>query len=212
MPSHRTLFRPCRGQSTGMTEITGVLLAAGFGSRFGAGKLQCEIDDRPLIAHSAAALAPCDRIVAVVPTHDIALQALLLSLGVDCVLNPEPARGLGYSIACAIRATPPSPAHRGWCLLPADMPWLKATTTQRLVDALRRDAVLAAPYYCGRRGHPVAFSARFRDALGALDGDTGARIVLQRHADQLTAIATDDAGVLADVDTIADLESQRPVS
>jgi molybdenum cofactor cytidylyltransferase len=193
-----------------MAEITGVLLAAGFSSRFDAGKspgkLQYEIDGRPLIAHSAAALAPCDHIVAVVRTDDAALQTVLRALGVDCVLNPDPARGIGYSIACAVKATPPS-QHGGWCLLPADMPYVKATTTQRLVGALRGGAELAAPFYRERRGHPVAFGARFRHALAALDGDTGARVILQQFADRLIAITSDDAGVLADIDVVTDLRN-----
>lgn len=189
-----------------MTEITGVLLAAGFSTRFGGDKLQFEIDGRPLIAHSAAALAPCARIVAVVREDDEALQSLLQSLGVVCVLNTEAARGMGHSIACAVNATPPASHHGGWCLLPADMPYVSASTTQRVIDALRAGAQLAAPFYRGRRGHPVGFSARFHDALAALDGDTGARVILQQHADNLIAIATDDAGVLADIDSSRELQ------
>jgi molybdenum cofactor cytidylyltransferase len=134
---------------------------------------------------------------------------VLRTLDVDCVLNPEPARGIGFSIACAVNATPPVTQYAGWCLLPADMPYVNAATTQRLVDALRGGADLVAPFHRGRRGHPVGFSASFHDALAALDGDTGARVILQQHADRLTTIAGDDAGVLADIDVLADLYATR---
>jgi len=184
-----------------MAELTGILLAAGFSTRFGANKHLIEIEGQALIAHSAAALAPCDRIIAVVRADDKALQSVLYALGVDCVINPQPTRGMGYSIACAVNATTQS---SGWCILPADMPFVTASTTRQVVDALRAGADLAAPYYQGRRGHPVAFSARFLDVLAALDGDTGARHILEQHAEQLTAIATDDAGVLKDIDTPVD--------
>jgi molybdenum cofactor cytidylyltransferase len=186
-----------------MADITGVLLAAGFSTRFGDHKLLHEIDGQAIIAHSAAALSPCDRVVAVVRADDLALQSVLHTLGVDCVLNPEPGRGIGYSIACAVNAMSRSD---GWCLLPADMPCVMASTTSRLVDALRSGAALAAPCYQGRRGHPVAFSIQFVDALCALDGDTGARNILEQNADRLTSIAVDDAGVLVDIDTAMDLE------
>lgn len=185
-----------------MADITGVLLAAGFSTRFGDNKLLHEIDGQALIAHSAAALSPCDRVVAVVRADDEALQTVLHTLGVDCVLNPQPERGIGYSIACAVNATSRSD---GWCLLPADMPCVMASTTSQLVDALRSGAALAAPFYQHRRGHPVAFSNRFFDALCALDGDTGARNILEQNAGQLALIATDDAGALVDVDTVLDL-------
>lgn len=189
-----------------MAELTGVLLAAGVSSRFGTNKHLIEIHGQALIAHSAAALAPCDRIIAVVRAEDEALQAVLITLGVDCVINPQPARGMGYSIACAVNATAQG---SGWCILPADMPYVMASTTRRVVEALRAGAGLAAPYYQGRRGHPVGFSARFHGALAVLDGDSGARRILEQHAEQLTAIATEDAGVLKDIDTPGDLDVQR---
>ena len=183
-------------------KITGVLLAAGFSARFGANKLLEEIDGHALIAHSAAALSPCDRVIAVVRADDEQLQSELHTLGIDCVLNPEPGRGMGFSIACGVNAT----AHsKGWCLLPADMPYVMAATTALLVDALHAGTAMAAPFYQGRRGHPVAFSHSFVNALCALDGDSGARSILEQNASQLTSIITDDAGVLVDIDTAQDL-------
>jgi molybdenum cofactor cytidylyltransferase len=185
-----------------MGELTGVLLAAGFGTRFGAHKLLARSGGRPLIAHSAAALTPCERRVAVVRGEDDTLQRELQAIGIACIVNPQPTRGMGYSIACAVRATSGS---TGWCILPADMPWVRVATTGRIVEALRGGALLAAPFYRGRRGHPVGFAARFEQELSRLDGDAGGRLVLHRHAEALTAIATDDPGVLRDVDSPSDL-------
>lgn len=187
-----------------MPEITGVLLAAGASSRFGANKLLHEIDGQPLIAHSAAALAPCDRRIAVVRANDKAMQACLQTLGIEWVSNSQPDRGMGHSIACAVKASADS---HGWCLLPADMPYVTAATTQQLVAALHAGAVLAAPFYQQQRGHPVAFSERYHEALASLDGDSGARAILQAQHDQLVVIHSDDAGVLHDVDTAGDLRT-----
>ena len=66
-------------------------------------------------------------------------------------------------------------------------------------------AALAAPVYQNQRGHPVAFSSNFFDALSTLDGNVGARYILNQHADRLTVIDTEDAGVLKDIDTPRDL-------
>ncbi len=187
-----------------MADITGVLLAAGFSRRFGSHKLLAEFNGQPVIAHSAAALEPCDQIIAVVQGDDQPLQSMLKTLGIDWVVNPEPERGMGYSIACAIKATSPVD---GWCILPADMPELQASTTQQLVDALRAGAELAAPFYQNQRGHPVAFSAGFMNELVVLDGDVGARHILHQYTAQLTAIDIDDAGMLKDIDKPVDLEA-----
>ena len=87
------------------------------------------------------------------------------------------------------------------------MPYIKPSTTSAIVDAVSAGAVLSAPFYQGQRGHPVAFSNSFADALAALDGDSGARNIIVQHADQLTAIECDDAGVLVDIDTVMDLKT-----
>lgn len=185
-----------------MAELTGVLLAAGFGSRFGTPKLLAQIEDRPVIAYSVAALAPCEHIIAVVRADDDALQAVLDGLSIHWITNPEPNRGMGHSIACAVRATADSD---GWCILPADMPRVTTATTARIMDALRAGATLAAPVHQGRRGHPVGFGACFREDLMQLDGDTGGRTIIDQYADELLAITTADGGVLRDIDTPDDL-------
>ena len=184
-----------------MAEITGILLAAGSSTRFGDNKLLHEIDAKPVIAYSAEALRCCDRIIAVV-REDAALLAVLNAMNIDYVINRQPERGMGYSIACAVNASHDSD---GWCLLPADMPYIKPSTTQQLIAALARDAELAAPYYQGRRGHPVAISHRFARHLSSLDGDTGARHIIERNSRLMTAIDCDDSGVLIDIDVPADI-------
>ena len=185
-----------------MADVTGVLLAAGFSTRFGANKLLARIDQRPVIAHSAAALASCERVIAVVRSVDAALRSELHRLGIECVFNTEPERGMGHSIACAVSAS----AHSGgWCILPADMPFVRPATTSLVTRALRRGTELAAAAYQGQRGHPVAFAAAFFDELSTLDGDTGARAIIERNRARLSLIETDDAGVLLDIDTAKDL-------
>ena len=179
-----------------------MLLASGFSTRFGSSKLLAIYNDRTLIEHSIATLAPCDRIIAVVRVDDKAVQSLLNAHSIDCVFNTEPKRGMGHSIACAVKATSLS---SGWCLLPADMPCIDASVCHRLVQSLQHGARIAAPFYRDRRGHPVAFSNHYHDALSALDGDSGARSIIQRNAEHLTAIDTDDAGVLLDVDSPVDM-------
>jgi molybdenum cofactor cytidylyltransferase len=74
-----------------------------------------------------------------------------------------------------------------------------------VLAALQNGSPIAAPAYQGQRGHPVGFSAAFGGALRALHSDAGARELLQRHAAEITLIACDDAGTLADIDTPSDL-------
>ena len=97
----------------------------------------------------------------------------------------------------------------GWVVALADMPCIGVPTLRRVAEAIAGGAALAAPVHAGRRGHPVGFAARWKDALLALEGDEGARAILRQHAALLQTLQTDDPGVLQDVDTPADLAALR---
>ena len=188
-----------------MPEITGVLLAAGRSERFGSNKLLAEIDHRAMILHAATALSPCERLLAVGRADDLSLQRLLTDASIGFVCNEKAGSGMGSSIACGVAASRDS---LGWCLLPADMPYVQPSTTQRVAAALRDGATIVAPAYKGRRGHPVGFSESFADELLALDSVTGARDILKRHPDQFVEINCVDKAVLVDIDTFEELHSR----
>ncbi|MDJ0808083.1 MAG: nucleotidyltransferase family protein [Gammaproteobacteria bacterium] len=187
-----------------MPEITGLLLAAGNGSRFGGQKLLQSVWGKLLIEHSISSLSACDRVLAVIREADEDLQHLLQTAGVDWVVNPRAEQGMGGSLACGVTASRQSSA---WCIVPADMPCISTVTMLRVVEALRHGASIVAPYYDGQRGHPVGFSKLFRDRLTALRGDTGARDLLSSEAKKLLKLEVNDPGILLDVDTTRDLHA-----
>lgn len=185
-----------------MADITGLLLAAGTGERFGGNKLLASLDGQPLVLHSARTLTACDRTVAVVRADDHRLQQLLRHTGIVVVINHQAEDGMGSSIAAGVKASPESD---GWCILPGDMPAVQTSTAQVVVDALRGGAQLAVPFYRTHSGHPVGFGKLFRDQLESLNGDIGARSILAAHPDQVVRLAVDDPGILQDIDRPADL-------
>jgi molybdenum cofactor cytidylyltransferase len=60
------------------------------------------------------------------------------------------------------------------------------------------------PMYQGQRGHPVGFSSACRDALLQLQGAEGAAAVVKANPGA-ARLELDDAGIVTDVDTPADL-------
>jgi len=65
---------------------------------------------------------------------------------------------------------------------------------------LRQGASLVAPYYQGRRGHPVGIARHFYAELTRLQGNQGARGLLERYHDQVNKLIVSDPGVVRDVD------------
>lgn len=188
-----------------MKSLALILLAAGRGRRFGVGdKLLHPWRGAPLVAHTLATLAaaPVQTRVAVVGAGDTARRALLEAAGYRCVENPDPSRGMGSSLACAVPELPEHIAGVFVCL--ADMPLIPSDLCARLAAALEAHpgSTLACPVFAGQRGHPVLFSAIHLPALAALSGDEGARMIIARAGAALLTVPVDDAGVLRDFDTV----------
>jgi molybdenum cofactor cytidylyltransferase len=186
----------------------GILLAAGSGKRFGGDKLLARLATGDL-AGEAVGVAACrhllaavGHVIAVVRPDDAALAAALGAAGARIVRCADAADGMGASLACGVAA---SMTAGRWIVALADMPWIRPATIAEVRAALVAGARIAAPQFRGQRGHPVGFSADYRDQLAALTGDEGARAVIAAHAEDLTLLPVDDPGVVRDIDTPADL-------
>lgn len=186
--------------------ITGILLAAGAGSRFGGEKLVHPLEDGVAIAAHAARnlLAVTSEVVAVVRWGDFPLSDMLEEEGCHVTMFKEAVQGMGASLAHGVGQ---ARAADGWVIALADMPRIAPDTIRMIVAALEDGALIAAPVRQGERGHPVGFGAPLREELLALTGDRGARAVMERHRDAVRLLECDDPGILLDIDRKSDLRA-----
>jgi len=183
--------------------IRALLLCGGRSSRFGSDKLLA--GGEPLALQSARALrAGAGSVLAVIPLARPELRRTLEGAGCEILETDRTARGLGASLAAGVEATP---GASGWIVALGDMPRVDPKSIAAVKAALEKGAAIAAPFHGGKRGHPVGFSAVLRSELLALDGDVGARSLLERHATQVVRVEVDDPGIFIDVDTPEDLKN-----
>ena len=184
--------------------IQAILLAAGTSRRFGADKrLHPLVDGTPMALAAARHLAEAlPGALAVIGEADKLLADLLTAAGLAVTCCPKAHRGMGASLAWGVAQRPEAD---GWLIALADMPFIRPATLSRVAEALAGPAAIAAPVFDGKRGHPVAFGAAYREALLDLDGDRGGRDLLANHPDRLRLVPCDDPGVLRDIDRMADL-------
>lgn len=191
--------------------MIGILLAAGFSRRFGASnKLMHALPDKTPMALAAAQnlITALPLSIAVVRAENTALADMLRQAGLHIALCTEDEQVMADSLATAIRyAANFTEAEHGFVIALADMPYIKPASISAIAHAVSCGAGIAIPTFNGQRGHPVGFAAKFRNELAQVSGDEGARAVVKRHAHAVQLIACDDAGILADIDTPADLES-----
>jgi molybdenum cofactor cytidylyltransferase len=196
--------QPRAGSANGNRGVAAVVLAAGRSSRMGGpNKLLELLHGKPLVRMvTEQAIASHAKPVIVVTGHQQErVRAALDGLDVTFVANPDFADGIASSVKAGIRAVP-SEADGALVLL-GDMPLVDAGLIDRLIEALSPDkgALIAVPAAEGRRGNPVLWSRRFFDELMMLEGDVGARHMIQRHAEAVAEVEVDGQSAFLDIDT-----------
>ena len=185
--------------------IYGILLAAGLSSRMGQAKQLLAWRDRPLVRH-AAEMALASRLAGLVVVLGAGAEAAReglagLSGPVQTVQNDDYASGQASSLRCGLGALPATASAA--VVLLADMPLVGPALINSLITAYETApaALAVVPRYGGRRGNPVLLAAGLFAELRALEGDTGARPVLERHADHVIWLDLADPAVVTDIDT-----------
>lgn len=170
-------------------------------------KLLQTLADRPLVAWAVqAALSSGADPVVVVTGHRAHEVEAVLPAGSEAVRNPDYASGLSSSLRVGLERLPPDVDAAAIAL--ADMPCLRATHYRALFEAWTPGTIVV-PAWAGRRGNPVLWSAEFFAQMCALEGDRGARSMLEDHREAVRVITVPDDAVLIDVDDLVDLERAR---
>ncbi len=188
--------------------VGAIILAAGQSRRMGANKLVADFRGKPLLAHvvdavSSAGLPP--PIVVTGHAQDL-LAAALAGWDVRFVHAGDHAAGLSRSLAAGLGAVPSAWQAAIICL--GDMPLVSPDLLRAMAARATPDAIVV-PRHAERRGNPVLWGRAYFARLAAIDGDVGGKALLDELADTVVDIAWDDASILRDVDTPADLASLR---
>jgi molybdenum cofactor cytidylyltransferase len=185
-----------------------VLLAAGRSSRMGGpNKLLALFDGEPLVRRTAGrALGSKAASTIVVTGHQRErVRSVLGGLEVELADNPDFADGLASSLKAGIAKVAPDAA--GAMIVLGDMPGVSSRDLDSLIDAFRRSgghAVVRASHQ-GKRGNPVLLPRSLFAAVAQLEGDTGARHLVE--AEGLDVIDVEiGQGASIDVDTREALE------
>ncbi len=190
-----------------------ILLAAGRGRRFDpAGQIsklhQILHNEVSVIEQSAS------RLSSVIPQCHIVTRSagdwptnFLQRFSASMIVCEDADHGMAHSLVCAVQALPES--CDAVLIALADMPFVEVATIERLVHSLQNGAQIAVPVYQGQRGNPVGFSREMFGELQQLRGDQGARSLLKIYT--VSEVVVDDAGILRDIDTPADLSGVHAV-
>ena len=190
--------------------IAAIVLAAGASRRLGRNKLLLPFRGGTVLSVTIARVldSPVERVVLVLG-HERELVRARAGLPEDARLstvdNPDWESGMASSLRAGALACRDAEAV---IVALGDQPGIEPAVITRLVEAHAAGARLSVPVHADpqaregeRIGHPVLFARPLLAELLALEGDAGARQVVERHWSEVARV---EGTPLRDVDTEAD--------
>lgn len=186
-----------------------VLMASGFGKRFGSNKLLYQFNGRPLYRYALSNLhEAADEL-----NKDCAVSAAVVSqyreildeaekLGLAAVYNPESEKGITSSMKLGLKNLPPS--EHDVCSV-ADQPYFRAETMAEFVRKYLESGKTIGCVTDGEvTGNPVIFSRAYLPELLALEGDKGGKRLVTKYPEEVF-LYTVSSEELFDLDIPEDL-------
>lgn len=197
---------------SGTAGFAAIVLAAGRSTRMGGpNKLLQAWRGRALVRHAVetAVAAEAAPVIVVTGHQGAQVEAALHGLPIRIVANPDFAEGLSTSLKAGIAALPEGIG--AVAVLLGDMPLVGPALLRRLAGALagRPDALAAVPMRDGEWGNPVLIAEALLPRIAGLDGDAGARKLLQGEAARVVACPVEDDAAALDIDTPEALAALR---
>ena len=187
--------------------VAALVLAAGQSKRMGAqNKLLLKAHNETLVHHAAkmAVLSQFEPVIVVLGYEAATVRAALNDLPVSFVDNPHFAEGLSSSLKAGLQALPKD--CDGAAILLADMPDIDHGFLDRLYAVFQGEpkALAVVPVHEGQWGNPCVVAASLFPEIMALEGDQGARKILEAHRDDVVEMPVSSLVATRDIDTPED--------
>ena len=185
--------------------ITGVVLAAGEGRRFGGTKQIAFLDGKPLAQHAIDALevAGVDELL-VITGHDAGAVESTLTLPAHGRFVPNPSYRDGQATSLAAAFHEVADDSEASVVLMADQPGITSGDVRALVLRFRttRKQIVRLRFADGPG--PALLSREIYAEAGHLHGDVGARVLIASHPEWVEEVEIDRASPV-DIDARSDL-------
>ncbi len=192
--------------------FSGIILAAGSGSRMGRAKQLLEYHGQAMLGHvvDQAVAADLFPLVVVLGAMAAEVRQAIAMKPVEIAENIDWELGMGSSVGAGMRALFAMKTERigGVAVLLGDQPLVRAAQLREMQRTLlKSDAAAIAASYGGTLGVPAMFRRQLFAKLLELPPNAGAKVLLQSEADRVLPFPLPEAAT--DVDTPADWEKLK---
>jgi molybdenum cofactor cytidylyltransferase len=198
---------------TDLAGVGAIVLAAGASTRMGRPKQLLQFGGETLLRRSAsvALKAGCRPVVVVTGADAAASRKALRGLDVLEAENAQWESGISSSVRVGIEAlVTANPRTAAVVLMLCDQPFVTSEIIAQLVAAhLETGRSIVASRYGGSYGVPALFGKVHFAELTTLEGDAGAKRVIQKHLPEVRLVSFPEGEI--DIDTPDDLARLQSV-
>ena len=188
--------------------ISAILLAAGQSKRMtGENKLTKEIQGMPLIKHSVKNIlaSSVDELIIVLGYQNKIIEKIIdKHQKIKIFFNKDFESGMASSIKVGINNLSKKTESFFICL--GDMPMINKKIYNHLISCKNKKDIIV-PTYNNIQGNPVLFSKLIKPDIMSIDGDAGAKKILEKNENKIMKIKIDDACITKDFNTKNDFSS-----
>jgi molybdenum cofactor cytidylyltransferase len=190
--------------------VAAVVLAGGASKRMGeTNKLLAEVNGATIVrqAVETAINSEAAEVIVVTGYEGDLVREALSGFDVRFVDNPNYPEGLSTSLKAGIGAV--SENHNGAVVLLGDMPMVKSATVNALIERFhsKDDKTICRPTFDGMPGNPILWPRDFFSDILGIQGDIGAKQLIERYSEQVSTVDVNDDGIHFDIDKPEDLNS-----
>ena len=177
--------------------ISAILLAAGQSKRmYGENKLAKKIQGIPLIKLSVKNIlaSSIDELIVVLGYQKEIIEKLIdKNKKIKFVFNKDFKSGMASSIKTGINHLSEKTEAFFICL--GDMPMVNKDIFNLLIKS-KNNREIIVPTYNGQQCNPVLFSKSMKKQIMTIEGDVGAKKILQLNKDKILDIKTNDLSIM----------------
>ena len=186
------------------SNISAILMAAGFSRRMGGDKLFLSYRGKTLIGHALCLLDKLPVFEKIIVSTAERLEKLELPRGVRAVTNLYPQRGQSESIRLGLWVT----SGQWYLFLNADQPKLDVSALLPMLELTKNNpGKIIYPVVNGKPCSPVLFHKNFRNSLLTITGDEGGKSLREANAWACVPYHTEKPELFIDVDTPEDIKN-----
>ncbi|MEO1297146.1 MAG: nucleotidyltransferase family protein [Cyanobacteria bacterium J06636_16] len=186
--------------------VAAIILAAGASRRMRQTKQLLTYQGQTLLGHviQCVLASSCSSVIVVLGAHADKIASAIEQFPIEIVNNSDWRQGMSSSIRCGLDHLREI-SMEGMIFLTCDQPLISTDLIEQLIALYdKSNQPIIASQYGGITGIPVLFDRSFYSELLLLQGDRGAKKIIQKHRDLVATIEFPEGEI--DLDTFAEYQ------